>query len=58
MVLNGLKEFVDKTDLANIAAFTIVISVLIYAIYMGEISLIDTLIGAGIAWLFKSNGNS
>jgi len=52
-----LSELIGKTNLANIAAFGIVIVVLCYAIYKGEMSLTDTLLGAGITWLFKANGN-
>ena len=51
-----LAEIVDKTDLANLAAFGIVASLLAYAIYYKETELIATLLGAGIAWLFKNNG--
>ena len=50
-----IRELVDKTDLANIAAFGIVAVILGYAVYFKEAELIATLLGAGIAWLFKSN---
>jgi len=50
-------EIIDKADLANVASFTVVISILAYSLYKGDAELIATILGAGIAWLFKgSNG--
>jgi len=53
-----IKELINKTNMANVAAFGIVAAVLGYAIYNGEPELIATLLGAGIAWLFKGNNNN
>ena len=49
-----LKVLIRKTSLANIAAFTLIISGVVYCAVMGDLEGVKMFGAAGIGYLFKT----